>query len=497
MGKKWSSFKEYQLITESFRSYVNEESPAQRAAEPAAAAPAAPAERFFVILLGGSGTGKGALVNTNKAIGELQKLMGQSLGRPVKVGSADAIAAGEAGSRVVFEPDRVLRVHQWEQARSDFERMKKGEDPAAVFSDMPGEESLAEMILDQIAELGGIDAYKTFEDYAGRKETVGSPKTPKQALAMSDALDKFGGDGEITFAYKQMRKRPFKGGELGIKKRAVAVARKEMGEKVYQADEADSFILDSAGEDLAEQDILGELATARQGGFSTAIVLLATGAVQSFLGNMERAVARGGRNVDSKEIMTFYKILLQKHREFGRLIQRGLLDEYIVLEQDVMSPEEIEGLVRAICNPGELLDLDIPDIAGNEIDGCIPELANPDYLPDEEEAAALAGAKSVDIGDHPDSEIKNWDMAFDAAAEAGVIDDPKTAKKQAMFKGLYPMMSAARTTGAPNILRPINAKEHFKEATASIAKALRTAAAGAKMQVAEAITYKRWKDLIG
>ena len=72
------------------------------------------------------------------------------------------------------------------------------------------------MILDQLKEMGGIDHYKTFEDYAGRLETVGSPETPKQALAMSDALDKFGGDGEITFAYKQMRKRPFKGGKLGI-----------------------------------------------------------------------------------------------------------------------------------------------------------------------------------------------------------------------------------------------------------------------------------------
>ena len=141
MSKKWSSFGKQQLITESFRGYVNEALPLQRGEE-ASQAPddsAAPAERFFVILLGGSGTGKGALVNTNKAIGELQKLMHQSLGRPVKVGSADAIAAGEAGSRVVFEPDRVLRVHQWHQAKSDFERMKNGEDPAAVFSDMPGE----------------------------------------------------------------------------------------------------------------------------------------------------------------------------------------------------------------------------------------------------------------------------------------------------------------------------------------------------------------------
>jgi len=457
-------------------------------------------ERFFVILLGGSGTGKGALVSTNRAIGELQRLMGQSIGRPVKVGSADAIEAGEAGARVVFEPDRVLRVHQWHQAKSDFERMKKGEKPNAVLGDMKGEESLMKALLSRLEEVGGLEKYNTVEDYVGRLEQVGGAKTPEQALALADALDKdFGGDSQIQFVYKQMRKRPFKGSGAGIKATAVAKAQEEMKDVVGQTKgAADSFILDSAGEDLAEQDIVGELTTAKEAGFTTAIVLLATGAVQSYLGNMERAVARGGRNVDAGEIMKFYNILLQKHKEFGALIQKGLLDEYIVLEQDPISPEEIEDLTQAICNPGELLGIDIPDVAGNEIAGCIPQLADPSYLPGEEEAAAKKGAATVDVNDQPDNTIHNWDQAFAAAAKAGTIDDPKAAKKQAMFKGLYPKFQKARTTGGAEILRPINAKSDYKIATGVILKALKMAAQADKMKVAaESKIYARWKTLIG
>jgi hypothetical protein len=489
----FSSFKESQLLFENWRKFLNEQGEEE-------VVETSPEEKFFVILLGGSGTGKGALVGTNRAIGELQKLIGQSIGRPVKVGSADAIKSGEAGARVVFEPDRILRVFQWTQAKSDFERMKRGESPEEVLADLDktGEGSLKKAILNQLGD-GGIKRYNTVEDYVGRLTQVGGGASKAQALAMSDALDKdFGGDPKIQFAYKQMRKRPFKGGSTGIKSASVVKAKEEMRGAVGRAKGvADSFILDSAGEDLASQDVAGELKTAKEAGFSTAIVLLATGAVQSFLGNMERAVARGGRNVDSAEIMSFYKVLLEKHYEFGRLVQSGDLDEYIVLEQDPIDSDEIEELVKAICNPGELLGLDIPDIAGNEIEACIPALANPSYLPAEEESAAKQGAATVDKGASPDASIKNWDQAFTYAAKAGVVDDPKKAKKTAMFKGLYPKMQAARTTGEPEILRPINAKTDFKIATAAIAKALKMASIGAKMKVTESKMYKRWKVLIG
>ena len=285
----------------------------------------------------------------------------------------------------------------------------------------------------------------------------------------------------MQFAYKQMRRRPFKGG-AGIKATAVKKAQEEMKGVVGQAQAAaDSFILDSAGEDLASQPVADELKTAKEAGFSTAIVLLATGAVQSFLGNMERAVARGGRNVDSAEIMKFYNILLQKHNEFGNLMKNGILDEYIVLEQDPIDDSEIEALTKAICNPGELLGIEgVPDIAGNEIEGCIPALADPSYLPAEEEAAAKRGAASTREVE-PNTSIKNWDQAFKAAEMAGVVPDAGKAKKTAMTKGLYPLFQKARSTGEPEILRPINAKTDFKKATAVIAKALKVASAGAKL----------------
>ena len=503
----FSSFKKSKLIFENFRSFVNEEGEEAASGAATEQGEEASGERFFVILLGGSGSGKGALVGTNRAIGELQKLMGQSIGRPVKVGSADAIESGEAGARVVFEPDRILRVFQWTQAKSDFERMKKGESPEEVLADLDasGEGSLKKAILKHLGD-GGIERYNTVEDYVGELKQVGGAKDKKQALSMADALDKdFGGNPKIQFAYKQMRKRPFKGGPKGIKPASVEKAKEEMKSAVGQSKGvADSFILDSAGEDLASQDVAGELKTAKEAGFSTAIVLLATGAVQSFLGNMERAVARGGRNVDSAEIMSFYKVLLEKHYEFGRLVQSGDLDEYIVLEQDAIDSDEIENLTRLICNPGELLGIDIPDIAGNEIEGCIPALANPAYLPDEEETAALQGASTVDQSEDPDGTIKNWDQAFKVAAEAGTLDnayggDPGKAKKVAMQgdKGLYDQMQFARTTGEPEILRPINAKKDFKTATAAIAKALKMASIGAKMKVAESKIYKRWKVITG
>jgi hypothetical protein len=487
------------LLIENWKKFLSEQ-PGEAEPNPQEAEGAE--EKFFVILLGGSGTGKGALVGTNRAIGELQKLMGQSIGRPVKVGSADAIESGEAGARVVFEPDRVLRVHQWHQAKSDFERMKKGEEAAVVLGDLKGEESLRDAILTAIEAKGGIEGYASLEDYAGQLQQVGGAETPEQALAMSDALGKGPGDDKVKFAYKQMRRRPFKGSDTGIKATAVAKAKEEMKGVVGQAKSAaDSFILDSAGEDLAEQDVVGELQTAKEAGFSTAIVLLATGAVQSYLGNMERAVARGGRNVDAAEIMKFYNVLIQKHNEFGVLMRKGLLDEYIVLEQDPISPEEIEDLTRAICNPGELLGIEgIPDVAGNEIEGCIPQLADPSYLPDEEETAAKTGATSVEK-DSPNNMVKNWDQAFDTAAKAGALDkfggDPAAAKKQAMLQGLYPKFQDARSTGEAEILRPINAKSDFKTATAVIAKALKVATQASKMKVAESKIYKRWKILIG
>jgi len=506
----FSSFIKGQMIFENFRSFVNEEGEDIPPGADPEQGKEASEERFFVILLGGSGTGKGALVGTSRAIGELQKLMGQSIGRPVKVGSADAIKSGEAGARVVFEPDRILRVFQWTQAKSDFERMKGGESPDQVLADLDasGEGSLKQAILKHLGE-SGIERYNTVEDYVGELKQVGGGGSKKQALAMADALDKkFGGDPKIQFAYKQMRKRPFKGGSQGIKPASVEKAKEEMKGAVGQSKGvADSFILDSAGEDLATQDVAGELKTAKEAGFSTAIVMLATGAVQSFLGNMERAVARGGRNVAAEEIMSFYKILLSKHEEFGGLLRNGDLDEYIVLEQDEIDEEEIENLTRLICNPGELLGIDIPDIAGNEIEGCIPGLADPvSYLHPDEAAAAKKGASTVDQSGDPDKDIQNWDQAFKAAAEAGTLDaayggDPDKAKKAATQgeKGLYYHMGQARSTSddGPTSLIPINAKKDFKKATAAIIKALKLAAQASKMQVAESKTYKRWKVLIG
>ena len=459
------------------------------------------AEKFFVILLGGSGTGKGALVGTNAAIGELQKLMGQGIGRAVKVGSADAIKTGEAGARVVFEPDRVLRLHQRAQAQQDFERLKAGESPEKVFADIPEAEAALKDGLLKLTANNGIQNFKTIDDYVGRIEQVGGAKTPKQAIAMSDALDgDYGGNSQVQYIYKQMRERPFKGSGAGIKDTAVAMAQEEMKGVVGQAKAAaeTSFILDSAGEDLASQPVASELEIAKAAGFTTAIVLLATGTIQSFLGNMERSVARGGRNVAATEIMKFYNVLFEKHKEFVAMTRTDppLLDEYVVLEQDAMSPKEIEDLVQAICNPGDLLGLDIPDVAGNEIASCIPSLANPEYLPDEEKAAALAGAATVDAGDSPDNQITNWDQAFAAAKKQGVIDDPIKAKKDAFYTvktGLYARMQDARTTGEAEILRPINAKTDMKTATAVIAKALRMAAQSAKGPVAESKTFRKPK----
>lgn len=403
-----------------------------------------PDSPWFIILLGGSGTGKGSLVSTGKAIGEIGDYLGG------KTFSAEAlrkkVESGKDHIRSVFEPDRILRLVQHEAAADDYKKISTADPKKQLKQTLDAVlgEALGELKDHIMERCGGPDAtvadfleeYPDPESYAGKTY---KPDNEIEAVDLMDALDskEAGGDQTVRSLYMQMRKRqsPVSGG-VSLKEYAVGKANtlikdhlaefnKVFGGKKKEAEiKMGSVILDSAGEDLSKQPVKEQLMAAKSAGFNTMIVLLGNGPVQSFIGNVFRKIGRAQRGVPSDEIMSFYDILPEKHAEFKKLgrvdpkMGYALLDGYKILQLDAVQPDELEGILRSICIGDEKTKSYGPikkdKVICNDPDGdCIAADAYPDYLTAELKDRVDAVNKDTEKLKDKEKPVPTWGEVYD------------------------------------------------------------------------------------
>lgn len=410
-----------------------------------------PDAAWFIILLGGSGTGKGALVSTDKALGEIGDYIDG------KTFSSDTlrkkIAAGEEHIRSVFEPDRILRLVQYDVAVDDYNKIvttdpeKKLDDTLkAVLGDALSE--LKDYLLDRCGKNARVKDFireypnngKTGSDYSN--DYVGKKYRSTddvESIEIEDALvmpKLAGGDSSVCTLYQQMRNRQTGvTGGISIKEYAVNLANDLVKDhltefsKVFKGKKTPqvkmgSVILDSAGEDIAKQPVRDQLMAAKGAGFNTMIVILANGPAQSFVGNVSRKIAGAKRAVPAEEIMPFYNALPEKHKEFvkyGEVDQDlgyALLDGYKIIEQDSILPDELDDILRAICigdvenkkyGPAKMDKVICNDPDGN----CVVGDVYPDYLTQDLQDVVDTVNKDSSKRRSHQKIARNWDEVYD------------------------------------------------------------------------------------
>lgn len=446
---------------------------------------------WLIILLGGSGTGKGALVSGREAIGEIgDYLDGKTFSKTTL--SAKIKDAGKMShARSVFEPDRILRLAQYKAGLEDYNNIIKSNEDSNLIEVLnkilnhDETEKLKAYILDNVAEKSNKKqenlTVKDFKEiynhntesednigywnsYIGRRYVPEDVPSKIESIEIIDALeeDKIGeGDSRVCFFYQQLRKREMSfTKDKGIKSYAAEKANSEIKEHLQKFKETfdssdveiidGSVIIDSAGEDLVTQPVKDQLEAAKASGFNTMILLLVNGPVQSFLGNTERKLTQAKRGVPSEEIMSFYNILPEKHKEFKSyrapatdIVSGGpLLDGYKILNQDQITPEELEDILSSICI-GDSANRDKGPIKKDRIicsdpnGNCIDKSLFPDYLTQDLQ----------DVVDRVNKETKDLKNVEDPAPNWNVVFQDKAEKKKEMINIWNKVKQAKKVDG--------------------------------------------------
>jgi len=419
---------------------------------------------WFIILLGGSGTGKGALVNTDKALGEIgQYIQGKTFSTSAL---RHKVNGGEDHIRSVFEPDRILRLVQYDAGVSDYKKIisadkdkKLKEVLDGVFGDKlselkaylikvcGGENSTVEDFIGKYAENDQpADSPKYKNGYIGKKYQPRDVEDKIEAVDILDALEdnsRSEADHSVAYFYQQMRKRVTdvsKGEPLktyAVKKaNELMQAHLDSFKKVFSDATVHhgSVILDSAGEDLAEQPVKTQLESAKAAGFNTLILLLCTAPVQSFIGNAERKIARAARGVPSEEIMSFYKILPVKHKEFrscgvvDKILGYKLLDGYCILNQEQITAQRLLDVIYSLCvgskehGPASKNKTICTDPDGR----CVDRDLYPDYLSGELQSAVKKVNNITKKRKSVTEPARDWTEVFndeDRRRELGLVHD--------------------------------------------------------------------------
>ena len=425
---------------------------------------------WFIILLGGSGTGKGSLISSDQAIGEIGDYVGGKTFSSASI--KKQLEAGEEHIRSVFEPDRVLRLVQYDVAVDDYEGITKS-DPKKKLSDVlrvvlgPDLNELKDYLAKKLGNAATVEDflrdYKKVEDYCGKKYMQSQTGEHVESIDLQDALEDAkvaGGDSTILYLYQQMRKRHTSiSKNMSMKEYAVDLANDAMKDHLSNFkntfDRRDdvkikngSVVLDSAGEDLARQPIRDQLDAAKSAGFNTMVVLLVTGPVQSFIGNTLRKITSAKRGVPSDEIMAFYHVLPEKHKEFKAFGQKdpelgyALLDGYKILDQDLITPQKLGDILTTICvgdgagksyGPARKDRVICQDPDGN----CIDDEAYPDYLTKELQDVVDDVNKDTKNLKQKEKPARNWKEVFtepgDGKKDLSILfNKVKTARSKAV-----------------------------------------------------------------
>tara|TARA_R110000824_G_scaffold8295_9_gene37463 strand:- start:6627 stop:8366 length:1740 start_codon:yes stop_codon:yes gene_type:complete len=484
---RWSSDKKMKLLFENFRGFVNEveESPQEKLKDTAqimqqlgAETPGlAAAGKSFIIMVGGPGTGKGGMINTDRFMGSITKATGG------KMAAKDFIRKLPPGTINQFdsEVDSVLRLMQWNLAAEDWKKLdaaaKSPQQWETVVQQYHGSPQGDINLIITIAKALGIkpevlkspegmeqlrtafvQTFPSIEAYAGKKDEDNRK-----------ALKKMGGNGAIVSMYMQLRsgwgEDP---GLKTIKKAAVKRYNKELKgqlelflsqskEQVTEAEEEgtagsaqqvaaagnvegklrqvskDVFILDSAGEDLPSQDYAGQLKIAKDAGFETSIVWIKTGPEISYLGNLERAVVGGKRAVPPQEIEDYYSAAAGEGEGVGGEGENAAKYFYSLLRVPYGDGALLDNLIVVMNKGGDrATPEDVTKIAS---DVCINPIGDPDAEPKDNishwlcKAAEIKRITGYDIEELPPGEEGVSPANYNELEKAIMLDFEEARKK--------------------------------------------------------------------
>jgi hypothetical protein len=285
----------------------------------------------FVIMVGGPGTGKGGVINTDK-------FMGSTVDATKGVMAAQDYLRSEEGkdfgAQIADEVDGYLRIEQRAHADEVHAKLNQGADGGdeafqSVLDQLVVTDNTSVDLRSAIGKALGKDDWKiiTADDWKSSELSKSVDAMVGPSSGVDSLKDVGGGDDGIKTQFMLLRS---KWGEAASAMTLKSVAVQRHGEDLKQkitdfiendveggTEEAGSdlpatrkkkgvYILDSAGEDLPSQDYEGQLRTAKSLGFKTYIVWLNTGPEVSYVGNLERSVAGGKRAVPADEIEAYY-----------------------------------------------------------------------------------------------------------------------------------------------------------------------------------------------
>jgi hypothetical protein len=395
----------------------------------------------FVIMVGGPGTGKGGVINTDKFMGSTVDATG---GVMASQGYLESEEGKDFGVQIQDEVDGFLRIEQRAHANEVHDKLNQTADSG----DDAFKQYLETLIVTDNASVSLRDAIatalgkSTWEDITAdvwkASELASSPDAMVGPEAGAKSLKGGGGVDGIKTQFMLLRSKWGEAAEaMSLKSKAVknhgdalksAIAKfvkdevesdtKKAGDELPATRQKKGvYILDSAGEDLPTQDYEGQLSTAKSLGFKTYIVWLNTGPEVSYVGNLERSVTGGKRAVPAGEIAAYYdaaeggmaggqsakdyftSLTQQKYAptedDNPHAIDLGevpLLDKVLVLNQkDELDASEVSDIATQTCvNPAGFDGKTAGDSAGAE-----HNIDNP--LCDPETAKEISGMDDIDF----------------------------------------------------------------------------------------------------
>jgi len=400
----------------------------------------------FVIMVGGPGTGKGGVINTDK-------FMGQTVSATKGVMAAgDYLKKNpEFGVQIQDEVDGFLRIEQ----RKHADEVWKALNAASDSGDEKFQQALSTLV---VADNAGIDLRPqigkalgkdwnqiTAEDWKNSELSSGDDASAMVgASAGVDSLKSVPGGVKGIKSQFMLLRSPWgkNASDLILKKVAVENHGKELkgaiekfvkGEVESDTDEAGNklpstrkkkgvYILDSAGEDLPSQDYEGQLRTAKNLGFNTYIIWLNTGPEVSYVGNLERSVTGGKRAVPPDEIKAYYDAA---ESGVGPDKDKSARDYFTSLTKQEFEPDAD---AVADAKAGKLLDKVLvlnqkDDLTADEIeDIAIKTCVNPAGFDGKNAGDSAGGAHNInnDLCSVETAEaISGMDLDFDVEQEKG------------------------------------------------------------------------------
>ena len=558
------------LLFENFRGFMNEEeSPQEKLKDTAqimqqlgAETPGLTASgKSFIIMVGGPGTGKGGMINTDQFMGSVIKATGGKMAAKSFIRDLPPGTINQFDSEV----DSVLRLMQWKLAEKDWIKLdaaaKSPQQWQTVVQEYHGSPQGDINLIITIAKALGIkpemlkspegmeqlrtafiQTFPSIEAYAGKIDETNRK-----------ALKKMGGSGAIVSMYMQLRsgwgEDP---ADKTIKKAAVIKYNDELkGQlekflarskgQVTEAEEEDTagsaqqvvaagnvegklrqvskdvFILDSAGEDLPSQEYAAQLKIAKDAGFETSIVWIKTGPEISYLGNLERAVVGGRRAVPSQEIEDYYSAAAGEGKGVGPKGENAAKYFYSLLRVPYGGGALLDNLIVVMNKGGDrATPEDVTKIAS---DVCINPIGDPDAEPKDNishwlcKAAEIKRITGYDIEELPPGEEGVSPANYNELEKAIMLDFEEWAKlgraipKEILDAGvteedIEAALDPARE-GDPRALAQMVKKKIQKDLETKIRQDVKDSKGGEftsktfTSPLKESKAYDRWKLLAG